>query len=77
MFNCEVEVVVVGFEGFFFLLYLVGERIFYVDFDVCGCFIGLIFKYGWGYMVWVVMEGVIYVMWDSLEIIYEFNVFVC
>ena len=58
-----------GSEGLFFLPYLSGERTPHADPDARGCFIGLTLAHTRGHMVRAILEGVVYSMRDSLEII--------
>jgi len=65
----EAQKVPAGSEGLFFLPYLSGERTPHADPDARGCFIGLTAAHTRGHMVRAIMEGVVYSMRDSLEII--------
>ena len=58
-----------GSEGLFFLPYLTGERTPHADPNARGAWIGLTPRHGRAHLVRSVMEGAIYAMRDSLEII--------
>jgi xylulokinase len=70
----EAQNVSPGSEGLFFLPYLSGERTPHADPDARGCFIGLTPAHTRGHMVRAIMEGVVYSMRDSLEIIEDLGV---
>jgi len=65
----EAQEVPPGCQGLFFLPYLSGERTPHADPDARGCFVGLTLAHGRGHMIRAIMEGVVYSMRDSLEII--------
>lgn len=65
----EAEAVNAGSSGLFFLPYLSGERTPHADPNARGCFIGLTLAHARGHLVRSIMEGVVYSMRDSLEII--------
>ena len=65
----EAEAVDPGSEGLFFLPYLSGERTPHADPDARGCFVGLTLAHTRGHLIRAIMEGVVYSMRDSLEII--------
>jgi xylulokinase len=67
--SAEAQNISPGSEGLFFLPYLSGERTPHADPDARGCFIGLSLAHTRGHMVHAIMEGVVYSMRDSLEII--------
>ncbi len=70
----EAEQVPAGSEGLFFLPYLQGERTPHADPLARGCFVGLTLKHGRGHLVRAVMEGVVYALRDSLDIIRQLGV---
>ena len=72
--NAEAAAVPPGCEGLFFLPYLAGERTPHADPDARGCFVGLTLKHTRGHMVRAIMEGVMFAMRDSLEIMGEMKV---
>lgn len=53
-----------------FLLYLFGECMLYNNLQVKGVFFGLIYQYGLVELVWVVLEGVGYVLVDGMDVVY-------
>ncbi len=63
-----------GSEGLFFLPYLAGERTPHADPNARGCFIGLTLKHTRGHLVRSIMEGVVYALNDSLQIIRQLGV---
>lgn len=63
-----------GSEGLIYLPYLIGERTPYPDPDARGVFFGLSLRHGWNEMVRAVLEGVVFSLRDSLEILKEFGV---
>lgn len=65
----EAEQISPGSGGVYFLPYLMGERTPYSDPDARGSFIGLQVSHHRGHMTRAVLEGVIYGLRDSLEII--------
>jgi xylulokinase len=65
----EAAAVRAGCQGLFFLPYLSGERTPHADPDARGCFIGLTLAHTRGHLIRAIMEGVVYSMRDSLEII--------
>lgn len=67
--QAEAEKVKPGSEGLYFLPYLMGERTPYSDPNAKGCFIGLSISHSRDHMTRAVLEGVIYALRDSLEII--------
>ncbi|HHX62014.1 MAG TPA: xylulokinase [Epulopiscium sp.] len=67
--QAEAEKVKPGSEGLYFLPYLLGERTPYSDPDAKGCFIGISISHSRSHMTRAVLEGVIYALRDSLEII--------
>lgn len=69
LLQAEAEKVRPGSEGLYFLPYLLGERTPYSDPDAKGCFIGLSISHSREHMTRAVLEGVIYALRDSLEII--------
>lgn len=62
-----------GSEGLYFLPYLLGERTPYSDPDARGSFIGLTISHERAHMTRAVLEGVIYALRDSLEIIKDIS----
>ena len=70
----EAAHVIPGSEGLFFLPYLSGERTPHADPDARGCFIGLTLKHTRGHMVRSILEGVIYSLKESVQIIEEMGV---
>lgn len=65
----EAKQICPGSDGVYFLPYLMGERTPYSDPDARGCFIGLQVSHNRANMTRAVLEGVIYGLRDSLEII--------
>lgn len=63
------EKVAPGSEGLLFLPYLTGERTPYLDPNAKGMFFGLTLKHTADHLIRSVMEGVIFSLRDSLEII--------
>lgn len=63
-----------GSQGLFFLPYLSGERTPHADPQARGCFVGLTLAHTRGHMVRAIMEGVVYALRDSLEIIENLGV---
>jgi xylulokinase len=63
-----------GAEGLMFLPYLSGERTPHLDPQARGVFIGLTSRHGLAHMTRAVMEGVIFSIKDSLEIMRELGV---
>jgi xylulokinase len=57
-----------GSEGLIFLPYLSGERTPHLDPDARGAFLGLTARHGVAHMTRAVMEGVVFSLRDSLEI---------
>jgi xylulokinase len=72
--NQEAKEIPPGSEGLFFLPYLSGERTPHADPDARGCFIGLTLAHKRGHLVRSIMEGVIYSLKDSLEIVKELGI---
>jgi xylulokinase len=72
--NAEAATVPPGSQGLFFLPYLSGERTPHADPDARGCFIGLTLAHTRAHLVRAILEGVVYSMRDSLEIIRELGV---
>ena len=63
-----------GAEGLLFLPYLSGERTPHLDPKARGAFFGLTSRHGLAHMTRAVMEGVIFSLRDSLEIMRELEV---
>ncbi|HEX6709077.1 MAG TPA: xylulokinase [Rubrobacter sp.] len=63
-----------GSEGLVFLPYLSGERTPHLDPKARGAFFGLTVRHGAAHMTRAVMEGVIFSLRDSLEIMRELDV---
>ena len=63
-----------GSEGLLFLPYLSGERTPHLDPKARGAFFGLTSRHGVAHMTRAVMEGVIFSLRDSLEIMRELEV---
>ena len=63
-----------GSEGLIFLPYLSGERTPHLDPKARGAFFGLTARHGAGHMTRAVMEGVIFSLRDSLEIMRDLGV---
>jgi xylulokinase len=63
-----------GSEGLLFLPYLSGERTPHLDPQARGGFFGLTSRHGAPHMTRAVMEGVLYSLRDSLEILRELDV---
>ena len=72
--NREAKAVPPGSNELFFLPYLSGERTPHANPDARGCFIGLTMAHSRGHLVRAIMEGVIYSLKDSLEIVKELGV---
>lgn len=70
----EAKAIPPGSEGLFFLPYLSGERTPHADPDARGCFIGLTMAHSRGHCVRAIMEGVVYSLKDSLEIVEELGI---
>ena len=66
--TAEAEQVTAGNDGLLFLPYLTGERTPHNDASARGVFFGLSFTHGREHLVRAVMEGVCFVMRDSLEL---------
>jgi xylulokinase len=64
----------VGSEGLLFLPYLTGERTPHLDPRARGAFIGLTARHSVAHMTRAVMEGVVFSLRDSLEIMRELSV---
>ncbi len=65
-----------GSEGLVFLPYLSGERTPHLDPKARGAFLGLTARHGVAHMTRAVMEGVIFSLRDSLEIMRELGVLI-
>jgi xylulokinase len=63
-----------GSEGLIFLPYLSGERTPHLDPKARGAFFGLTARHGAGHMTRAVMEGVIFSLRDSLQIMRDLDV---
>jgi xylulokinase len=63
-----------GAEGLIFLPYLSGERTPHLDPKARGAFVGLTARHGLPHMTRAVMEGVVFSLRDSLEIMRELEV---
>ncbi|MGH3147689.1 MAG: xylulokinase [Rubrobacter sp.] len=63
-----------GSEGLVFLPYLSGERTPHLDPEARGAFFGLTARHGVAHMTRAVMEGVVFSLRDSLEIMRELGV---
>lgn len=63
-----------GAEGLIFLPYLNGERTPHADASARGVFFGLNPRHTKGHMIRAVMEGVVYALRDSVEIIREMGI---
>jgi len=63
-----------GAEGLIFLPYLSGERTPHLDPQARGAFVGLSTRHGLPHMTRAVMEGVVFSLKDSLEIMRELEV---
>ena len=63
-----------GAEGLLFLPYLSGERTPHLDPQARGAFVGLTSRHGVPHMTRAVMEGVVFSLRDSLEIMRELDV---
>lgn len=57
-----------GAEGLFFLPYLAGERTPHMDPSLRGSFSGLTLRHTWRHMARAVMEGVVFALFDGLEL---------
>ena len=58
-----------GSEGLLFLPYLTGERTPHMDSSARGTFLGLVLKHTRAHLIRAVMEGVVFALRDSVEII--------
>ena len=74
LLNREAAEVPLGSNGLYFLPYLAGERTPHADPLARGCFVGLTLTHDRAAMARAVMEGVVFAMRDSLEIIRELGV---
>ncbi|WP_010677121.1 xylulokinase [Bacillus timonensis] len=63
-----------GSEGLLFLPYLTGERTPYMDSSARGTFLGLVLKHERAHLIRAVMEGVVFALRSSVEIIEGLNV---
>ncbi len=63
-----------GSEGLLFLPYLNGERTPHLDPSARGAFVGLTGRHGVGHMTRALMEGVVFSLKDSLEIMHGLGV---
>ena len=72
--NKEAAVVAAGCEGLVFLPYLAGERTPHADPFARGSFVGLTLKHQRGHLARAVMEGAVFALRDSLEIIKDLGV---
>ncbi|MDQ3567793.1 MAG: xylulokinase [Actinomycetota bacterium] len=63
-----------GAEGLIFLPYLSGERAPHLDPEARGCFLGLTARHGVAHMTRALMEGVVFSLRDSLEIMHSLGV---
>lgn len=72
--NRDAKAIPPGSDGLYFLPYLSGERTPHADPDARGCFIGLTLAHSRGHMVRAIMEGVVYSLKDSLEIVKELGI---
>lgn len=70
----EASLISPGSEGVYFAPYLMGERTPYSDSNARGCFIGLKATHNRAHMTRAVLEGVIYGLRDSLEIIKDMGI---
>lgn len=70
----EAERVAPGCEGLIFLPYLMGERTPHLDPNAKGVFFGLTARHTRSHVIRSIMEGVIYSLRDSLEILKELGV---
>jgi xylulokinase len=70
----EAEKISPGSEGLVFLPYLTGERTPHMDPFARGVFFGLTLRHTRVHMVRAVMEGVVFALMDSLQILRELNV---
>ena len=72
--NKEAAAVPAGCEGLVFLPYLAGERTPHADPFARGSFVGLTLKHQRGHLARAVMEGAVFALRDSLEIIKQLGV---
>lgn len=72
--TAEAQGVPAGSQGLFFLPYLSGERTPHADPDARGCFVGLTLAHTRGHLIRAILEGVVYALRDSLEIIENLGV---
>ena len=70
-FDLEAEQVAPGSEGVIFLPYLVGERTPHMDPNARGMFFGLTLKHTRAHMIRAVLEGVVFSLRESLDIMAE------
>lgn len=52
----------------YFIFYLSGERIFYNNLDLIGCFCNLIYSIMCKDMIYLVLEGVVFVFKDGFKV---------
>lgn len=57
-----------GAEGLLFRPYLAGERTPHMDPNLRGAFVGLTLRHSWRHMARAVMEGVVFSLFDGLEL---------
>lgn len=74
LFNEEIESIVPGSNGIYFLPYLMGERTPHNDSNAKGCFIGLNLSHTRAHMSRAVLEGVSFGLNDSMEILKDMGV---
>lgn len=67
----DLKNVLIGLNGFLFIFYLVGECILYVDVMICGSFIGMDVFYKKRDFMWVVIEGIMFLLNELIEIFWE------
>jgi len=70
----EADSVPPGADGLTFLPYLTGERTPHADSNARGAFVGLHTGHGRGHLVRAVMEGVVFALRDSLELMRDLGV---
>lgn len=73
-YNEIAEKVEVGSKGLFFMPYLIGERTPHNDSSVRGSFIGLTYNHKKGEMTRAVLEGVVFALRDSFELLKEMGI---
>lgn len=63
--------ILIGVNGLLYIFYLVGERMLYVDFFIWGSLIGMDGVYKREYFLRVIMEGIIFFLYELIELFCE------